>query len=141
MDTDVLLQPIATAKDQLAAWQDVVKANTAAIKEMRIDLGHCNNQEKVQAIINKAELAMQDLAVDSQKIPLWVKQDNGKDNSNPNLVTVAYGQYPVNSPLNPHNPVPWPPDYVPPDDGSGSTAAIAPPPAPKEEPSKKGAKT
>jgi hypothetical protein len=121
LDTDALLKPIAITRDQLTAWQDVVKANTGAFKEIRVDLGQCNNQEKVQAIINKVEQALQDLSVESQKIPTWVKEDKGPSViPNPNLMTVAYGQYPINQPLNPANPVPWPPGYTP----SGTGAAV-----------------
>lgn len=114
MDTDAMLKPIDTTKDQLTGWQDVVKANTAAFKEIRNDLSTCNNQEKVQAIISKVEIALQDLSVDSQKIPTWMREDKGGSVNNPNMHTVGYGQYPVDRPLNPSNPVAWPPGYTPP---------------------------
>ena len=111
MDTDALLKPLTTTENQLTAWQEVVKANTEALKEIRVDLGQCNNQEKVQAIIYKAEAALQDLCADSQKIPGWVRQPakRGEGNVetidvNPNL-TVSYGQYPVHNPTNRDNPV------------------------------------
>lgn len=114
MDTDAMLRPLNTTKDQLTGWQDVVKANTAAFKEIRNDLSTCNNQEKVQAIISKVEIALQDLNADSQKIPTWMKEDKGGSVNNPNMHTVGYGQYPVMQPINPANPVPWPPGYTPP---------------------------
>ena len=120
MDTDSLLMSLATAENQLVAWQRVVEANTGAFREIRLDLGDCNNQQKVQAIINKVEMALQDLCFDSQKIPGWVKQPAKRAagnvetiDVNPNLQTVVYGQYPVHQPLNPDNPVPWAPGYTP----------------------------
>jgi hypothetical protein len=39
------------------------------------------------------------------------------ENGDPPFGTASgfgYGQYPIGDPLNPHNPVPWPPDYTPP---------------------------
>lgn len=114
LDSDTLLRPLTTTKDQITGWQDVVRANTAALKEIRLDLANCNNQEKVQAIINKVEIALQDLSADSQKIPGWMREDKGGSVQNPNMHTVGYGQYPINQPMNPANPVPWPPGYTPP---------------------------
>ena len=111
MNTDQLLQPISMTHSQIIALMDVVKANTAAFKEIRKDLGQCNSQEKVQAIINKVEMAMQDLAIESQKIPPWVKdvtdiEPTGSSGSE------FYGQYIIYQPLNRDNPVPWPPGYA-----------------------------
>ena len=108
MDTDALLLPTKSAKGPVEGWQDVVKANTAALKEIRLDLDTCNNVDKVRALITKVEQAVQDLSVDSQKVPQWMK--DAKDADQP---PTHYGQYPINQPLNPDNPVPWPPDYVP----------------------------
>ena len=108
MDTDALLLPTKNAKGPIEGWQDVVKANTEALKEIRLDLDTCNNVDKVRALMTKVEQAMSDLAVDSQKIPQWMK--DAKDAVPP---PTHYGQYPVNQPLNRDNPVPWPPGYTP----------------------------
>jgi len=113
MNTDQLLQPISMTHSQIIALMDVVKANTAAFKEIRKDLGQCNSQEKVQAIINKVEMAVQDLAIESQKIPPWVKDVTGIEPTG-SSGSEFYGQYIINQPLNPDNPVPWPPGYAPP---------------------------
>jgi hypothetical protein len=108
MDTDALLKPIEATDDPVEAWKVVVEANTAAIKEMRMDLQTCDNADKVHAIMAKAEKAMEDLSVKSQKIPQWVK-----DGKQPPQSDAPYGQYPIYQPLNPANPVPWPPGYDP----------------------------
>ena len=109
MDANALMLPVQNAKTSHQGLVDVIKANTAAWKEVRADLAHCNSQEKVQAIIYKVESAISELSIDSQKIPKWVK-----DGDDP-LDLLPYGQYPIFAPLNPDNPVPWPPDYTPPD--------------------------
>ena len=109
MDTDALLLPVRNAKTCEEAWKDVVEANTKAFKEIRLDLDTCNNVDKVREIMSKVDQAIQDLSVDSQKVPQWVK--DGKD-ADP--IPPVYGQYPINQPLNPDNPVPWPPGYTPP---------------------------
>jgi hypothetical protein len=111
MNTDALLQPLTMDKNQVIALMDVVKANTAAFKEIRKDLGQCNSQEKVQAIINKVEMAVQDLAIESQKIPPWVKDLTDIDPIG-SSGSEFYGQYIINQPLNRDNPVPWPPGYA-----------------------------
>lgn len=108
MDTDALMLPVKNATGPIEGWKDVVKANTAALKEIRLDLDTCNNVDKVRALMTKVEQAMQDLAADSQKVPQWMKD------AEDTVIPTHYGQYPINLPLNPDNPVPWPPDYVPP---------------------------
>lgn len=104
MDTDLLLQPLHVEDDAMMAWKDVVRANTAAWKEVRKDLDDCNNVDKVRAIMAKVEKAMEDLSVDSQKVPQWVRDAQPKDS--PTYGVPPYGQYPVIEPLNRDNPVP-----------------------------------
>ena len=116
MDANALMLPVQNAKTSHQGLVDVIKANTAAWKEVRGDLATCNSQEKVQAIIYKVESALSELSIDSQKIPKWVKDGNDPD------IPPHYGQYPSYAPINPDNPVPWPPDYTPPDP---STTGVA----------------
>ena len=118
MDTDELMRPVHNTNSVTIALVRVVEANTAAFKEIRLDLAKCDGPEKVNAIIAKVELAMQDLSISSQKIPPWVKEGEQKAERDIDYGTVAYGQYPIGQPLNPDNPVPWPPGYMP-DDGNG----------------------
>jgi hypothetical protein len=116
MDTDALLAPVDAIlfsrggfeHQPIAALRALVEAHTAAWKEIREDLSKCTNDEKVRAIIVKVEKAMTDLAIDSQKLPQWLR--DAKDVA---PGTPPYGQYPVNQPLNPYNPVPLPPGYDP----------------------------
>ena len=109
MDTDALLQPIQTAESKVTALKCVVAANTEAFREIAIDLSKCNSQEKTLAILYKVLLAIQDLAIESQKIPPWVTKDDPSDAPAPNK---PHGQYPIYAPLNPDNSVPWPPGYT-----------------------------
>lgn len=110
LDTDELLKSVKNAADQIDALMDVVRANTAVFKDIRQDLSICNNQERVQNIINKVEKAMEDLSMTSQKIPPWVKEAPDLKNTAPTYGAIAYGQYPVDLPLNPDNPVLAPED-------------------------------
>ena len=117
MDTDALLRPIHTTRSQVVALMDVVRANTAALKEIKLDLAKCDNPQKVTAIAAKVDTAMVDLALDSQKIPPWVKDTTVQPRDIEPVGSSGselYGQYIVNQPLNPDNPVPWPPGYTPP---------------------------
>ena len=139
MDTDGLLQPIKMTKNQAVALMDVVKANTAAFKEIKQDLTKCDNAEKVNAIIANVDKAIVDLGIDSQKIPPWVKDVPAvTDTDAPfgSSQSEFYGQYPINLPLNPDNPVPWPPGYTPPAMmAMQQTSVAAPvPPAPPPPP-------
>lgn len=105
VSTDELLRPLGEIKDdQVSALIVVVRANTAAFKDIRFDLGHCNNQERVQAIIYKVEKAMEDLSMESQKIPPWVKAV--PETKAPN----STAQYPIDDPINRDNPVPRVPE-------------------------------
>jgi len=116
MDTDALLAPVVnvTDKEPIAALKALVEANTAAWKEIRTDLTTCNNDEKMKKITAKVEKAMTDLAIDSQKVPQWLR--GAKDEA---PIPPFYGQYPINDPFNPFNPVPWPPGYIPPSEAQG----------------------
>src|SRR6516162_1625555 len=139
MDTDALLQPIHMTKNQVVALMDVVKANTAALKEIKLDLPKCDNAEKVNAIAAKVDKAIVDLSMDSQKIPPWVRNVPAvTDTDVPfgSSQSEFYGQYPINLPLNPDNPVPWPPGYTPPElMAMQQTSVAAPvPPAPPPPP-------
>lgn len=109
MDTDALLVPAMTAPDNEQALRDVIAANTAAFKIIRVALSTCNSQEKVQAIIGDVEQAMQDLSVTSQKVEAAVRKPTPQQQQQG--LAVGYGQYPINQPFNPDNPVPWPPEY------------------------------
>jgi hypothetical protein len=109
MDTDALMLSVLNAKTSHEGLVDVIKANTAAWKEVRGDLAKCNNQDRVNEIIFKVEKALTDLSIESSKIPKWVKDGDDPD------IPPHYGQYPVYAPINPDNPVPWPPGYMPPD--------------------------
>jgi hypothetical protein len=113
MDTDALLVPAMTAPNNEQALRDVIAANTAAFKIIRVALSTCNSQEKVQAIIGDVEQAMQDLSVTSQKVEAAVRKPTPQQQQQ---ADASYGQYPVHQPFNPTNPVDWPPDYVPPPD-------------------------
>ena len=116
MDTDALLRPIHTTRSQVVALMDVVRANTAALKEIKIDLAKCDNPQKVTAIAAKVDTAMVDLAMDSQKIPPWVKNTMVEPmDIDPVGASGSefYGQYIIDRPINPDNPVPWPPGYQP----------------------------
>ena len=66
MDTNAMLLPVLNAKTSHDGLVDVIKANTAAFKEIRGDLGQCNSQERVQAITYKVEDALTDLSITSQ---------------------------------------------------------------------------
>ena len=127
MDTDALLQPIQMTKNQVIALMDVVKANTAALKEIKKDLSQCDKQEKVGAIASKVDQAIVDLSLDSQKIQPWVKV-TPMDVPLGSSESEFYGQYTIDRPLNPDNPVPWPPGYTPPAQMAMQQAAVAPPP-------------
>jgi hypothetical protein len=129
MDTDALLQPIYMTKNQVIALMDVVKANTAALKEIKLDLTKCDHQDKVTAILSKVDKAIVDLAMDSQKIPPWVKV-TPMDVPLGSSESEFYGQYTVDRPLNPDNPVPWPPGYTPPAQMAMQQAEPPPPPPP-----------
>ena len=120
MDANALMLPVQNAKTSHEGLIDVIKANTAAWKEVRGDLATCNSQEKVQAIIYKVESALSELSIDSQKIPKWVKDGDDPD------IPPLYGQYPIYAPINPDNPVPWPPGYVPPADPTTVGTTIDP---------------
>src|SRR6516162_1108478 len=133
MDTDALLQPIQMTKNQVIALMDVVKANTAALKEIKKDLSRCDKQEKVGAIASKVDQAIVDLSLDSQKIQPWVKV-TPMDVSLGSSESEFYGQYTIDRPLNPDNPVPWPPGYTPPAQMAMQQAAVAPPPPPPTPP-------
>src|SRR6516164_4837380 len=128
MDTDALLQPIQMTKNQVIALMDVVKANTAALKEIKKDLSQCDKQEKVGAIASKVDQAIVDLSLDSQKIQPWVKV-TPMDVPLGSSESEFYGQYTVDRPLNPDNPVPWPPGYTPPAQMAMQQAEPPPPPA------------
>ena len=138
MDTEALLQPIHMTKNQVVALMDVVKANTAALKEIKLDLPKCDNAEKVNAIAAKVDKAIVDLSMDSQKIPPWVRNVPAvTDTDVPfgSSQSEFYGQYPINLPLNPDNPVPWPPGYTPPAMmAMQQTEVVPPPPAPLPPP-------
>src|SRR6516164_8215965 len=129
MDTDALLQPIQMTKNQVIALMDVVKANTAALKEIKKDLSQCDKQEKVGAIASKVDQAIVDLSLDSQKIQPWVKV-TPMDVPLGSSESEFYGQYTIDRPLNPDNPVPWPPGYTPPAQMAMQQTAVAPPPPP-----------
>ena len=133
MDTDALLQPIQMTKNQVIALMDVVKANTAALKEIKKDLSQCDKQEKVGAIASKVDQAIVDLSLDSQKIQPWVKV-TPMDVPVGSSESEFYGQYTIDRPLNPDNPVPWPPGYTPPAQMAMQQAAVAPPPPPPTPP-------
>ena len=133
MDTDALLQPIQMTKNQVIALMDVVKANTAALKEIKKDLSQCDKQEKVGAIASKVDQAIVDLSLDSQKIQPWVKV-TPMDVPLGSSESEFYGQYTVDRPLNPDNPVPWPPGYTPPAQMAMQQTAVAPPPPPPPPP-------
>ena len=120
MDANALMLPVQNAKTSHQGLVDVIKANTAAWKEVRGDLATCNSQEKVQAIIYKVESALSELSIDSQKILKWVKDGDDPD------IPPLYGQYPIFAPLNPDNPVPWPPGYAPPADPTTVGTTIDP---------------
>ena len=118
MDTNLLLAPVnAEENDPVVALRALVEANTAAWKEIRNDLTTCNNDEKVKKITAKVEAAMTDLAIDSQKVPQWLRDT--KNDAGSSSQTPYYGQYPVYLPLNADNPVPWPPGYIPPSEAQG----------------------
>ena len=124
MDTDALLRPVYTTRSQVTALMDVVRANTAALKEIKLDLAKCDNPQKVTAIAAKVDTAIVDLAMESQKIPSWVKDTTvGPMDIDPvgSSGSEFYGQYTIDRPINPDNPVPWPPGYVP----TGSTMSTA----------------
>jgi hypothetical protein len=110
IDTDALLAPARMAQTEDEGLKQVVNANTEAFKQVRIALDTCNNVDKVLAIIADVEKAMQDLSMVSQKVEAALRAAG--DPANPDV----YGQYPINQPLNPDNPVAWPPGYAP--DGS-----------------------
>ena len=129
MDTDALLQPIQMTKNQVIALMDVVKANTAALKEIKKDLSQCDKQEKVGAIASKVDQAIVDLSLDSQKIQPWVKV-TPMDVPLGSSESEFYGQYTIDRPLNPDNPVPWPPGYTPPATMAVQQAELPPPPPP-----------
>jgi hypothetical protein len=134
MDTDALLQPIQMTKNQVIALMDVVKANTAALKEIKKDLSQCDKQEKVGAIASKVDQAIVDLSLDSQKIQPWVKV-TPMDVPLGSSESEFYGQYTIDRPLNPDNPVPWPPGYTPPATMvMQQTVAASPPPPPPPSP-------
>ena len=133
MDTDALLQPIQMTKNQVIALMDVVKANTAALKEIKKDLSQCDKQEKVGAIASKVDQAIVDLSLDSQKIQPWVKV-TPMDVPLGSSESEFYGQYTVDRPLNPDNPVPWPPGYTPPAQMAMQQPVSAPPPPPPPQP-------
>ena len=111
MNTDQLLQPISMTHSQIIALKEVIMANTEAFREINGDLAKCDNADKVHAVMAKVEMAMQDLSIESQKIPPWVKdvtdiEPTGSSGSE------FYGQYIIYQPLNRDNPVPWPPGYA-----------------------------
>ena len=133
MDTDALLQPIQMTKNQVIALMDVVKANTAALKEIKKDLSQCDKQEKVGAIASKVDQAIVDLSLDSQKIQPWVKV-TPMDVPLGSSESEFYGQYTIDRPLNPDNPVPWPPGYTPPATMAMQQTAAAPPSPPPAPP-------
>ena len=113
MDTDALLLSAQNAETSHEGLMKVIEANTAAWKEVRGDLAKCNNQDKVNAVIVKVEKAFTDLSIESQKIPQWMKDvRHGPPVQAP--TSPPYGQYPINQPIHPYNPVPWPPGYTPP---------------------------
>jgi len=120
-------------KNQVIALMDVVKANTAALKEIKKDLSQCDKQEKVGAIASKVDQAIVDLSLDSQKIQPWVKV-TPMDVPVGSSESEFYGQYTIDRPLNPDNPVPWPPGYTPPAQMAMQQAAVAPPPPPPTPP-------
>jgi hypothetical protein len=120
-------------KNQVIALMDVVKANTAALKEIKKDLSQCDKQEKVGAIASKVDQAIIDLSLDSQKIQPWVKV-TPMDVPLGSSESEFYGQYTVDRPLNPDNPVPWPPGYTPPAQMAMQQTAVAPPPPPPPPP-------
>jgi hypothetical protein len=101
------------ARSENEALREVVNANTAALKKIRVDLTACNNADKVAAIMADVELAMQDLSMTSQKVDVALRHVNPQQQQQ---AQVGYGQYPVGRPINDSNPVPWPPGYSPPDD-------------------------
>jgi hypothetical protein len=116
IDTDALLAPAMTAPDEVQALRDVIAANTAAFKEIRIALDTCNNVDKVRAVIDDVEKAMQDLSLTSQKVDVALNKPTPQQQQQ---AQAGGGQYPINQPFNPDNPVPWPPEYdapIPPTD-------------------------
>ena len=139
MNTDQLLQPISMTHSQIIALKEVIMANTEAFREINGDLAKCDNADKVHAVMAKVEMAMQDLSIESQKIPPWVKDVTGIEPTG-SSGSEFYGQYPIGSPLNPFNPVPWPPGYVPPASDAppaqqqSPPVAVAPPPPPVPPP-------
>jgi hypothetical protein len=137
IDTDALLAAARLTPTENGTLIEIVKANTEALTKIRVELTTCNNADKVSAILADVEKAIQDLSMTSQKVEMALRnvmpQSSqqqqtlaGKDASDPAFGTASgwgYGQYPIGDPFNPHNPVPWPPDYVPPSDGNGSKEA------------------
>lgn len=114
LDTDALLVVPLNLPNKnklerkVELWKRVVEANTKAFQKIRADLDKCDNADKVRAIIADVEKALQDLSVTSQKVDVALA-DLGDS------ADLGDGsQYPVGSPLNPANPVPWPPGYTPP---------------------------
>lgn len=103
LDTDALLRPTKDAHDQITALIIVINANTAALKDIRDDLTKCDTQEKAHELAAKIDKAIVDLSLDSQKIAPWIKAE--PRNTQPSMGAVAYGQYPVDNPANPQNPV------------------------------------
>lgn len=101
MDTDALLVATHQTESQSKALMIVVNANTSALKEIKTDLAHCDTQAKAEALMAKIEKAIEDLSLDSQKVEPWVKAEP-RDIT---YGTVAYGQYPIDNPANPDNPV------------------------------------
>jgi hypothetical protein len=116
IDTDTLLAPVRMARSETDALKEVVKANTEAFKQILIEMAKVDNPDKLKVVIADVEKAMQDLSMKSQKVDAALRDASAADPS-------IYGQYPIHQPLNPDNPVPWPPDYVPPSDGNGSKEA------------------
>ena len=129
MDTEALLHPVYMTKNQVVALIDVVKANTDALKEIRQDLSKCDSPDKVNTIAGKVDTAIVDLAIRSQKIPPWVKVEP-QDVPLGSSESEFYGQYTIDRPLNPDNPVPWPPGYTPPAMMAVQQAESPPPPPP-----------
>jgi hypothetical protein len=132
LDTDVLLQPTKNTNNQIVALMALVRANTAALKEIRLDLAACDTVDKANTLAVKIEKAAEDLSMDSQKVAPWIKAEPKDAGGAP----IVYGQYPINQPLNPDNPVPWAPDYVPPapDGSEHKTAQAAAPKAHMDTP-------
>lgn len=101
MDTDALLKPTYDTQSQAKALMTVVEANTSALKEIKADLDKCDTVDKAQALSAKIDKAITDLSLDSQKVQPWIKAEP----RDAYYGTVAYGQYPIDNPANPHNPV------------------------------------